>query len=99
MATDLPVAAPPLPATSISADAHQRLAPWQAKGPAQDCVVSNQLEELVAALDRRQPRADRPGEAAIALDAAALRAKAIDRLTQLATRPAICAAGNPDARK
>ena len=42
------------------------------------------LEELIAALDRRVPRVEQAGEAAIAREAAALRAKAIDRLTELA---------------
>jgi hypothetical protein len=42
--------------------------------------LARQLEELIAALDRRRPRADRAGEADIARDAAALRAAAVDRL-------------------
>jgi hypothetical protein len=41
------------------------------------------LEELIAALDRRVPRVEQAGEAAIARDAAALRAKAVKRLTEL----------------
>jgi hypothetical protein len=41
------------------------------------------LEELIAALDRRVPRVEQAGEADIARDAAALRAKAVKRLTEL----------------
>jgi hypothetical protein len=46
--------------------------------------VTRELEELIAALDRRVPRVEQAGEAAIARDAAALRAKAVDRLAKLA---------------
>jgi len=42
------------------------------------------LEELIAALDRRVPRVEQAGEAGIARDAAALRARAVERLTELA---------------
>ena len=52
------------------------------------------LEELIAALDRRVPRVEQAGEADIARDAAALRAKAFDRLAELATAPA--AGSKPD---
>jgi hypothetical protein len=45
--------------------------------------LARELEELIAALDRRVPRVERAGEADIARDAAALRAKAIDRLAEL----------------
>jgi hypothetical protein len=41
------------------------------------------LEELIAALDRRVPRVEQAGEAGIARDAAALRAKAVKRLAEL----------------
>jgi hypothetical protein len=41
------------------------------------------LEELIAALDRRLPRVEQAGEAGIARDAAALRAKAVERLAEL----------------
>ena len=41
------------------------------------------LEELIAALDRRVPRVEQVGEAGIAHDAAALRAKAVKRLAEL----------------
>jgi hypothetical protein len=51
--------------------------------------LTRELEELIAALDRRVPRVEQAGEAAIARDAAALRAKAFDRLAQLATTSAV----------
>jgi hypothetical protein len=43
-----------------------------------------ELNELIAALDRRVPRVQRAGEASIARDAAMLRAKALKRLEELA---------------
>ena len=46
--------------------------------------LARELEELIAALDRRVPRVERAGEAAIARDAAALREKAVQRLARLA---------------
>ena len=50
-------------------------------------VITNDLEsvleELIAALDRRVPRVEQAGEAGIARDAAALRAKAVKRLADL----------------
>jgi hypothetical protein len=42
-----------------------------------------ELHELIAALDRRVPRAERAGEAAIADDAAALKVEALRRLREL----------------
>ena len=42
-----------------------------------------ELQELIAALDRRVPQIERAGEAAIAGDAAALRSQAIKRLAEL----------------
>jgi hypothetical protein len=52
------------------------------------CQLSCELEELIAALDRRVPRVELAGEADIARDAAALRAKAVQRLAELtSTRP------------
>lgn len=45
--------------------------------------IARELEELIAALDRRMPRVEHPGEAAIARDAAALRARAVERLAEL----------------
>ena len=50
-----------------------------------------ELEELIAAIDRRVPHIERAGEAAIARDAAALRAKAVERLAELARGAAITA--------
>jgi hypothetical protein len=41
------------------------------------------LHELIEALDRRVPRMERAGEAAIVRDAAALRTEAVKRLAQL----------------
>jgi len=42
-----------------------------------------ELQELIAALDRRVPQIERSGEAAIARDAAALRSQAMKRLADL----------------
>lgn len=47
--------------------------------------LTRELEELIAALDRRVPCVERAGEAAIARDAAALRDKALKRLAELAS--------------
>jgi hypothetical protein len=49
--------------------------------------LTRELEELIAALDRRVPRVEEAG-AAIARDAAALRAKAFTRLAELTTNRA-----------
>ena len=46
--------------------------------------LARELEELIAALDRRVPRVEQAGEVAIAREAAALRARAVDRLAELA---------------
>ena len=48
--------------------------------------LARELEELIAALDRRVPHVERAGEAEIARDAAALRQKAVERLAELAKR-------------
>jgi hypothetical protein len=45
------------------------------------------LREVIEALDRRRPQAERPGEAAIAQDAAALRALALERIDELERDP------------
>jgi hypothetical protein len=45
--------------------------------------VVRQLRELIAALDRRVPQVLRAGEASIARDAAALRARASKRIEEL----------------
>jgi len=42
-----------------------------------------ELLELIAALDRRMPQVERAGEAAIASDAAALKARAVKRIEEL----------------
>ena len=41
------------------------------------------LRELIAALDRRLPQMHRAGEADIARDAAALKARTLERITRL----------------
>jgi hypothetical protein len=46
--------------------------------------LARDLRELIAALDRRLPGVEQAGEVAIAQDAAALRAKAVARLAELA---------------
>ena len=51
-----------------------------------DIELTRELEELIAALDRRVPRVEQAGEASIARDAAALRAKAVKRLAQLSAQ-------------
>jgi hypothetical protein len=51
--------------------------------------VTRELQDLIAALDRRVPRVEQAGEAAIARDAAALRAKAVERLAELANGPSV----------
>ena len=64
-----------------------RSAPVRADGTPPVAVarfeLARELEELIAALDRRLPRVELAGEAAIARDAAALRAKAVARLANL----------------
>ena len=46
------------------------------------------LQELIDALDRRLPRVDDAGETAIALDAAALRTRALERIAEIEDEPA-----------
>ena len=46
-----------------------------------------ELLELVEALDRRVPQVQRAGEAAIARDAAALKARALKRIEELEREP------------
>jgi hypothetical protein len=41
------------------------------------------LHELIAALENRLPQVERAGEAAIARDAAALKARALERIAEL----------------
>jgi hypothetical protein len=45
-----------------------------------------QLRELIEALDRRVPRVERVGEAAITKDAAVLRKRALERIAELECR-------------
>ncbi len=52
-------------------------------------TLRRDLEELIAALDSRVPRVEKAGEAAIARDAAALRAKAVQRLAELTIEAAV----------
>jgi hypothetical protein len=59
--------------------------------------LARELEELIAALDRRVPRVEQAGEVAIAREAAALRARAVDRLAELTgsgVAPAVGRGGN-----
>jgi hypothetical protein len=59
--------------------------------------LARELEELIAALDRRVPRVEQAGEVAIAREAAALRARAVDRLAELAgsgVAPSVRRVGN-----
>jgi hypothetical protein len=58
--------------------------------------LMRELEELIVALDRRVPRVERAGEAAIAREAAALRAKAVERLTELANAAGVRPAADSD---
>ena len=46
-----------------------------------------ELRELVVALDRRVPQVQRAGEASIARDAAALKARALRRIEELERMP------------
>lgn len=50
--------------------------------PSRLAVMREELLELVAAIDRRVPQPGRTGEASIANDAAALRARALDRIAE-----------------
>ena len=65
----------------------ERLAP--SHSTRRECVALTtadrlrELQELIAALDRRVPQIERAGEAAIARDAAALRSQAMKRLAEL----------------
>lgn len=53
-----------------------------------DSATIRILHELIAALDRRMPQVFRAGEASIARDAAALKAKAVERIADLEHEPA-----------
>ncbi len=45
--------------------------------------VVRELQELIAALDRRVPQVQRAGEASIACEGAALKARALKRIEEL----------------
>jgi len=49
--------------------------------------LARRLGELIAALDRRVPHAERSTEAAIAKDTASLREKAVTRLAEIEDQP------------
>jgi hypothetical protein len=55
--------------------------------------VLRELQELITALDRRIPQIHRAGEADIARDAAALKARALERIAKL-EKEAAAAAGS-----
>ena len=60
-------------------------------------ALARELEDLIAALDRRVPRVEQAGEVTIAREAAALRARAVNRLAELAdvdVAPAVRRAGD-----
>lgn len=52
-------------------------------GQSSPTPLVRQLQELVAALDRRMPQVMRAGESAIARDAATLRQRALRRIDEL----------------
>ena len=58
-------------------------------------ALVRELLELIAALDRRVPHVERAGETSIASDAAALRAKAMQRVEELEREPASVAPRSP----
>jgi hypothetical protein len=58
-----------------------------------------ELRELIAALDRRVPHVERAGEAAIARDAALLKAKALKRIAELTAADVANAADSGAAPK
>jgi hypothetical protein len=51
--------------------------------------LTRDLQELIAALDRRLPGVEQAGEVGIARDAAALRARAVARLAELTNESAL----------
>ena len=72
-----------------------------AAGPPQSAALAvtaghavRELLELIAALDRRAPQVQRAGEAAIARDAAALKAQALRRIEELEGAPGSADPGN-----
>lgn len=61
---------------------------WRQALAVKTVELERELHELIAALDRRVPRVEHAGEAAIARDAAALRDKAVRRLAELTAEKA-----------
>jgi hypothetical protein len=57
-------------------------AQWQSMAVTRTRIIRD-LRELIAGLDRRTPQVERAGEAAIARDAAALKARALKRIEML----------------
>ncbi len=51
--------------------------------------IARELDELIAALDRRVPQLERAAESSIANDAAALKVKALNRLAELREHDAL----------
>jgi hypothetical protein len=57
------------------------------------------LRELISALDRRVPQVERAGEALIANDAAALKAKALRRIGELENQASAGNSRSPAGRR
>ena len=69
-----------------AAGTHQgtyRMANRSTTKPPSLAKLARELKELIAAIDRRVPHIERAGEAKIARDAAALKARAVKRLATL----------------
>jgi hypothetical protein len=62
-------------------------------------ILVRELEELIAALDRRVPRVEQAGEAVIAREAAALRENAVRRLAELSEEGSTETVGARDRQK
>lgn len=56
--------------------------------PVRTREILGDLQQLIAALDRRVPQLERIGEADIARDAADLRKRALDLISRITARPA-----------
>ena len=68
---------------SIASTSSARVAPERRSMAMSRSHAVRALLELIAALDRRVPQAQRAGEASIARDAAALKARALKRIDEL----------------
>jgi hypothetical protein len=55
--------------------------------PLTELALARDLHELISAIDRRLPQIERAGELEIARDAAALRERALSRLSSLRPLP------------